>query len=273
MGIREMNFEENTLIQRDDFFSKTAEFISTDDAERFKKNKKNPQMLSKYLDTNNPLVYSFNSLGYRTKEFSSFRENEFILVMGCSYTEGIGLHEEDIWHSYISKEFNLPIMNLGIGGCGPDTVRLNSIQYIKNNYPKPKMTIIQWPGEFRRYFFHHPNRVWCHVPGFLTESNHRGEEIKYDSEWYHNRYLTYSAQQKHDNYVNILSTKLLWESQNIPYLGWAWKDDQPNSYAHLKNFDTRETDEKARDMAHPGPSTQYQCYQKILEDIRKCLKN
>ena len=268
-----MIFKENTIIQRGEYSSKELYFESTDSAKAFEKNKNKRSMLSKYLDPNNPLTYSYNSMGYRTQEFSFFKENEFILVMGCSYTEGIGLHEEDIWHSYVSKEFNLPIMNLGLGGCGPDTIMLNSIQYIKNNYLKPKMVIIQWPGEFRKYFFHRPNRIWCHVPGSLPDSTHPGDEIKYDSEWYHNRYLTYPAQQQHNNYINVINTKLLWESQNVPYLVWAWKDDQYNSYDHVITFTTDDHSEKARDMKHPGPAAQYQCYQEILENIRKCLKN
>ena len=262
-----MLFKENKIIIRGDL-PQQLKFTSSDSEDLFEKNKNHPKMLSKYLNPNNPLIYSYNSMGYRTKEFSSFRENEFILVMGCSYTEGIGLHEQDIWHSHISQEFNLPIMNLGIGGTGADIVFLNTLQYIKNNYPKPKMVIAQWSGEYRKYFVHQKNWIWSHVPSI--DHNLVNEEARQDMHWYHNRYVTYDGQQKHDNYKNIMSTKLLWESQGIPYLGWGWHDDQPNSDGYLKLVRTKELD-KARDMAHPGPSVQYEVYKQIVEDVRKCL--
>mgnify|MGYP003322559072 FL=1 len=50
-----------------------------------------------YYDSEGKLKYKFNSLGYRTKEFNNLHMDPYMLVFGCSYTEGVGLYEEEIW--------------------------------------------------------------------------------------------------------------------------------------------------------------------------------
>ena len=44
-----------------------------------------------YYDSEGKLKYKFNSLGYRTKELNNLHMDPYMLVIGCSYTEGVGL--------------------------------------------------------------------------------------------------------------------------------------------------------------------------------------
>lgn len=245
-------------------------FISTDGEEQFKINNPHPFMLDIYKDPNYPLIYKYNNKGYRTKNFEEFENQNFVLVQGCSYTEGVGLHEEHIWHSLISKELDLPAMNLGMGGTGPDFVLLNTMKYLQNieEYPKPKMVIIQWPGEYRKYFVSLHDYLHCHVP-MLGSLNSTIVEIL-DAEWYQKRYLTYDSLQKLHNYNCVQTTKLLWDLAGVKNYHWAWHDDQPNDYNIINRIRTLDK-EKARDMAHPGPDVHRQVVEQILEGVKKCL--
>ena len=258
------------IIVRPDFKKQSLKFTSTDSEEMFEKNKNNPEMLDIYKDDNNKLIYNFNSLGYRTKDMEWFENKDYILVFGCSYTEGIGLHESDIWHYHISKKLNIPIMNLGAGGTGPDYILLNIMKFLKNirNYPTPKMVVIQWPGEYRKYFTS-LGRLYCHVPAEKL-LKFAPSEMYYDAEWYHDRYLPYDSLQKLHNYNCIQTAKLLLDLAGIKNYHWAWHDDQPNDYDIITKIRTLDKD-KARDMAHPGPDVHMQVYSQIIEGVTKCL--
>ena len=166
----ELQIIPNQLIQRPSRISGTCEFFSTYEKEQFDLNCDNPRMSDKYKD--GTLQYNFNSMGYRTGQLNRFNDNEFILVFGCSYTEGIGLHEHDIWHSHLSRKFACPIMNLALGGTGGDVIRLNSVLYNRNNFPKPKLVIFQWPGDHRRMFA--SNDAW-HIDPNTPVANIDGE--------------------------------------------------------------------------------------------------
>ena len=61
-----------------------------------------------WFDT--PVEYAFNSEGFRSAEF----DTAGILVIGCNYTFGTGLPIENIYHTYIGNELQIPINNLGV---------------------------------------------------------------------------------------------------------------------------------------------------------------
>ena len=56
-------------------------------------------------------VYKFNECGYRTKNIDDL-DKDFALVFGCSYTEGVGLYQKDIWCEKLCKELEIAIFNL-----------------------------------------------------------------------------------------------------------------------------------------------------------------
>lgn len=49
-------------------------------------------------------VYKVNSYGYRGKEFSA---GDDLLVAGCSYTFGLGVPDETVWHNLLAEEMGL----------------------------------------------------------------------------------------------------------------------------------------------------------------------
>jgi len=83
------------------------------DRERFEK--------YNWIDENNNLIfptYDCDWFGMRTHLTP---KDGMSLALGCSYTFGLGNHIDQIWPSYLSKELNIDIMNLGVCGGGVDT--------------------------------------------------------------------------------------------------------------------------------------------------------
>lgn len=107
-----------------DFSPKTYYWWGGDNWEEWKKNKDLEHMLV-WHDTlpgdSNPLTYDINSHGFRTKELDSFDSNS-IMLLGCSMTFGIGVHEETTFAHHLSKYLDDPIINLGYPGGSLDSM-------------------------------------------------------------------------------------------------------------------------------------------------------
>ena len=89
--------------------NKVLKFTQTDSEEKFYQNREKFGVDWYYYDKQ--IDYKYNSWGYRTKEFSELND-DYILVFGCSFTEGIGLNYDDTWASKLGKKLNLDVFNL-----------------------------------------------------------------------------------------------------------------------------------------------------------------
>ena len=56
-----------------------------------------------HLSADDSVTYCFNSEGFRTDEFDQ-REN--FIVIGCSFTAGVGIQEQYRWPTQVSKKLN-----------------------------------------------------------------------------------------------------------------------------------------------------------------------
>jgi len=104
--------------------NKTLEWLPCDDEYYFKKNMQDP-VKRKYIksmgwETPGCFTYKMNSQGFRTEELE--RDTESFVALGCSFTCGIGLPLEMVWPSLLASRLNRRVFNLGVGGCGLDTV-------------------------------------------------------------------------------------------------------------------------------------------------------
>lgn len=113
---------------------------------------KNPNRFIKYnwIDSENNLIfptYSVNKYGFRTN--IEYKDN-VDLAIGCSYTFGLGNHEEHIWPSILSKEIKKQIINLGIPGGGMDS----SYRILKSYLNDYKVNTVYFliPSAFRYEF-------------------------------------------------------------------------------------------------------------------------
>lgn len=63
--------------------------------------------------------YRMNYLGFRMEEVPKEVD---IAVFGCSFTFGLGLPKEMLWHSLLSKELNQTCLNFGLAGASVKTI-------------------------------------------------------------------------------------------------------------------------------------------------------
>ena len=269
-----MVIQESKLIDVSDLSGiRTLHWNTGDTEEHWKQNGNLDKMNPRYREE--PIEYHLNSLGYRCKELEDYEDDKFILVFGCSYTEGVGLHEDEIWHHHMSEKYNLPIMNLAMGGAGIDFQYFNTVLYIKNKFPKPKLVVTQYPGEYRKTFAY-ANRLQTWVAE--NQDVALDPDEKYESEWYFNRHIVYPENMNLHNYMYYHSIKNMWSGAGIPNVHWAWIDDfipQDPDFIGVETQDALGTNSGylARDLAHPGPLVHKEAWRQIENGVDKCLNS
>ena len=107
-----------------------------DTEENFKKNILTHPELNYYVT--NILTYSFNNYGHRCKNVEDVDLDNYILFVGCSYTEGMGLYLEDGFPYILSQKLNCDYYNLGLAGSGID-IQLHNLTTWLLKYNKPKL--------------------------------------------------------------------------------------------------------------------------------------
>jgi len=123
-----------------------------DNSELYKKNLiKNKNLLEKnnWIDTQ--IIYSHNNYGFRTPDnFDIINPKDGNMFLGCSVTEGIGLHLEDTWAYKINKKLGGCFYNLSQSGTGIETI----YRLLKTWYPiiKPKNVFIMALHKNRKEF-------------------------------------------------------------------------------------------------------------------------
>jgi hypothetical protein len=130
------------------------EFTGSDNKELFQENLKTKPLDWYYRTT--PIVYKRNSWGHRCKDIKDLDKNNYILSVGCSFTEGVGLEQEKTYTHVLAEKLNCDYYNLGLGGSGIDTVLHNLTMWLTTITEKPKLVIVQWPYWGRFAHFNRP---------------------------------------------------------------------------------------------------------------------
>lgn len=240
-------------------------------------NKKNYKKMDSpkwhYHNSNGNLLYKFNRLGYRTVELDNLPK-DYILVFGCSYTEGVGLYDNEIWCHRLGNELGIPIVNLAKAGTGPDILNFNTQLFIKSNFAKPRAVINQWPQIARKTF------GYMHEEGLRLEDRniHTTESLydddptrryeRLDSTWYFKRWAMEEGQQEYEGAVHINSVTNIWNAYNIPVLNWTFDSDYKTRFnTNLYKSVTTNFTDRARDNAHDGPDIHNQVVEAIRDDV------
>jgi len=217
-----------------------------------------------------PISYNFNSKGYRTKEIEDLQK-DFILTFGCSYTQGIGLAKEDMWAELLAQELNMDLLNLGVGGTGPDIIHLNTLQYTKLNYPKPKCVVVQWPQSTRKSFAYKDTvgDGICLMDRNVQNTFDHTHYEKKDSSWYFERYITETGELEVNNYIWYTAVNSMWRNYDVPVVNWTYDDD----FLDEEHFDITkviidQNYRKARDGKHEGPGVQKYVVKRIVSKVK-----
>jgi len=128
------------------------------------------------------VTYTYNSHGYRTREFRDLRE-PYVLALGCSHTEGEALHRS--WCDILQDTLGHDVINLGVSSSDASMIRRNLAQWFVSDMPRPRAVIVQWPDPARTFVWadgairpvnnHSRNRAWN---GLLQSG-----EMNFDLQW------------------------------------------------------------------------------------------
>jgi hypothetical protein len=254
--------------------NKTMEFNVSDNEKMYLNNKKKLGKEWYYYDKK--IEYKYNSWGYRTKEFDNLND-DYILTLGCSFTEGIGLDYDDMWSTKLSKKLNLDVFNMGMGGTGVDFQFYNTTlihnHILKKNKP-PKLVIYQWPFEHRTtYSFKEsiPNREIISLIPFST--SHESENIEYFKKWYVHGFIENEGELIKQSNIYPMACNNIWRSMGIEVINWSWEEDftMKKNEIFYNNVELHHiidtTNYTARDCSHNGHLSQDLVVDLLLDKI------
>lgn len=122
-------------------------FSKSDNKIEYDKNLK--KLGSDWYYSRTPITYSMNEYGHRCKSIKEIDLDNYILFLGCSHTEGIGVELEKSFTYIVAKEKKCDYYNLGIGASGIDVLEHNLVTWFFKIEKKPKYVILQYPGYVR----------------------------------------------------------------------------------------------------------------------------
>lgn len=123
------------------------DWSGTDEEALFKSNlEKYPNHADLLRYKSDPIRYEYNTQGHRTNDVVAITTSKkpYILVTGCSFTEGLGLHRHETYAEQLGRKVGLPVYNLGLAGTGIDVMLHNLIAWKEFIRIPPKILVVQW---------------------------------------------------------------------------------------------------------------------------------
>lgn len=124
-----------------------TEWVGGDNYENLSRQLKEMPFDWRYRDSK--IFYRYNELGHRSKPLKDLNLDNYILVTGCSHTQGLGVEEDKIYGHVLAQKLNCDYYNLGLAGTGIDVVLHNLVIWFSTVSKLPKLVVIQWPDETR----------------------------------------------------------------------------------------------------------------------------
>lgn len=247
-----MNFTTRLLNPWSDVANKELSWYSSDSNQRYQENlKNNYDQLLKFNWVDNSFTYKFNSFGFRCEEFV---DTDYIMFLGCSVTQGIGLPNESIFPNLVANQLKLRCANLAVHGTSADTAFRLAETWIDKIKPKIVISVLLFD---HRMELHLPNGTqnftgqWSMVGNNKLDSTYRKNYIEFYEKWIlrpENAFLNYNT--------NVLALEKLCNIKSIKF----------------KNYDSFGIDvvnapTKARDLIHPGLEYHTNARDIILQDL------
>jgi hypothetical protein len=207
----------------------------------------------------NPIVYELNSEGWRSEGCREYDIPEpSLIVLGCSFTYGTGLHLHQTWGHKVSSQLGLTLVNLGMPGHALD---LNTAWLLMNQQriAQPRAVVICEPPATRI--------SW--LLGDIALPNAYGHT------------LLRLAGVKGSNTSDLDSTALAWLINNIKLNSAVnyyknrctvelWAKSRGIKFLHFNSAGVR-AKTLARDLAHYGEDWHSTIAQQVIEllELRK----
>lgn len=235
----------------------TLEWLPTDTKESFERLIQDPAHRAYFesmgWDKPGAITYKINSRGFRCEEFTP--GDPYLVALGCSFTNGIGLPLETIWPEILGRTLGLKVANLAWGGSAADTCYRLAEYWVPEL--KPKLVALFAPPEDRlellldepsvKQFRNIPVDVY--MPGAMIDGTKSDDFIKH---WFLNEENGWINQRK-----NIRAIKQLCAELNIPCVVLRALDFMNR---------TREEIGYARDAMHGGIEAHRRVADRMLND-------
>jgi hypothetical protein len=127
--------------------NKVLKFSGGDEENTFLENLK--KMPEDWYYRNKIITYTYNDHGHRCKNINEIDFDNYILFVGCSHTEGVGVELENTYCNVVAKHLNLDYYNIALGASGLDVLEHNVSLWFRRFHKKPRYLIIQWPDHSR----------------------------------------------------------------------------------------------------------------------------
>lgn len=95
------------------------------------------------------MSYSYNEFGHRCHSIKELNWNNYLLFLGCSHSQGIGVSLENSYVYLTSKFYKMDYYNLAVSATGLDVLEYNLTIWLLTCKKPPKAVIIQWPDHSR----------------------------------------------------------------------------------------------------------------------------
>lgn len=122
----------------------------TDDADTFRSAKK--KYGADWIWYDRPVRYRINRQGYRMAELDTIDWTNYMAVLGCSFTVGVGLPEECLFSTAIGHDIGLDVVNLARPGACNDLIAAQAVRLFEKK-PAPRLVIVNWTSMSRRGYW------------------------------------------------------------------------------------------------------------------------
>ena len=215
-------------------------------------------------DNTNLCLYTYNELGFRG---DSIKKQGFkIMSLGCSFTEGVGVNDNETWPIQFCKLIpNAVNMNFGTGGRSNDFICRSLMCYY--DLIKPDLVLIMYTYPHRKEFYTKDDGIEPFIPGIkwgYMEETEDGQIIQSSLDILQNNNSDFI-----NWYKNHMLIKLFLESKKC---NWSWNGSFLNTeYSDDFRFDGDYGKylDLGVDNTHPGPNHNKTYAHKLHDFISK----
>lgn len=204
-------------------------------------------------DVYGEIEYEINSKYFRTDEV---REERDVLIIGCSVTAGVGIHEHQMYANNWCRENNYSFYNLAFPGAGFETMYRILTEYI--DIARPKIVLCCYPYSNERREVRYPHKDMLVHPSYFQNV------IPGDDRSLENKNQIVLRELFHVPEITMMRRRTL---DAIRWL--CYSKDFVNEIKEFDGAQTIANDKRARDACHPSAEVNEQ----YLEKLRNATRN